>query len=75
MVNQEEMEIRKTALEIASFIVKDLAEAYPPENYEIITMPGAGPFSVAPRSTVTAAEQLTEMMMNLASWLLGEERP
>lgn len=74
MVSHEEMMLRAEALQIATGHIVGITENFPPESYESVQH-GATPFAAAPRTTTTPLDQTIDAMMELGSWLLGEERP
>ena len=76
MISNEDLATRCTALSVAKDFVAPIAELYPPEAYKIVSQ-SAGPFTTSPNTTMTPAEQVVGMMINIADWILdtdGEER-
>lgn len=74
MIDQETLDLRNTALTLASGYVDKIVDAFEPEPYEIIQH-GANIFATAPRTTRTPGEQTVDMLLDVGSWLLGEMRP
>lgn len=62
---------RLSALEKAREFVAPIFEANPAEKYTLVSG-SAGPFAVAPNTTVTPAEQVIGQMILVADWLLND---
>ncbi len=69
MIDQETIAERVIALNMAQPFVQSICKAYSPEAYRITSGPTAI-FSVPAGTTMTPAEQVVNMTMSVADWLL-----
>ncbi len=72
MIDQETLAIRQEALTTAHKFVQPICEAYPPEAYRITTGP-TPPFSAPSGTTMTSAEQVINITLSIADWLLDAQ--
>jgi hypothetical protein len=72
MIDQETFTQRLKALTTAQKFVHPICEAYPPEAYRITTGP-TPPFSSPSGTTMTSAEQVVNVTLSIADWLLNVE--
>lgn len=73
MITKEEMELRSVALQEAREIVAPIIEDFKPEPYRVTHSP-AIMLSTPAGTTVTPAETVARLYMDVAEWLLKEHR-
>ncbi len=72
MLDTETFEKRQVAFESARTLLQPICEAYPPETYRITTGQSS-PFSSPPGTTMTPSEQIVNMTITVADWLLDTQ--
>ncbi len=72
MIDNETLEQRKVAFEVARALLQPICEVFPLEAYRITTS-SSGPFSTPPGITMTPSEQVINMIITVADWLMDVE--
>ncbi len=72
MVDSETLSMRRVAFTVAQELVQPICEAHPPEAYRITTTPEPL-FGTPAGSTMTTSEQVVNMTISVADWLLFVE--
>ncbi len=69
IINHDTLTIRQAVLIDARMFVQPILDAYPPEDCRVTSGPTA-PFTTPAGSTTTKAEQVVNLILTIADWLL-----
>ena len=73
MTDKETLAIRQEALTMAKTFVQPIFESHPPEAYRTTIGPSVV-FAVPAGTTVTPAEQVVDLTISIADWLLDVDQ-